>query len=34
MMASVMLDGKPPDPQFGLSRFATPPAGGWQEKWS
>ncbi len=34
MMASVLLDDEPPDPQFSLSRFATPPAGGWQERWS
>ena len=33
MMASVLLDGEPPDPQFRLWRFATPPAGGWQERW-
>ena len=34
MMASLLLDDAPPDPQFRLSRFASPPDGGWQQRWS
>jgi glycine/D-amino acid oxidase-like deaminating enzyme len=33
-MASLILDGAPPEPSFSLRRFASPPAGGWKEKWS
>jgi glycine/D-amino acid oxidase-like deaminating enzyme len=34
MLAACVLDGAPPDPLFALARFATPPAEGWQAKWS
>jgi glycine/D-amino acid oxidase-like deaminating enzyme len=34
MLATSVLDGQPPDPQFALARFAAPPEGGWQPKWS
>ena len=33
MMASVLIEEGAADPQFSLTRFATPPAGGWQERW-
>jgi monomeric sarcosine oxidase len=33
-LASHVLDGTPPDPQFAFARFASPPAEGWQAKWS
>ena len=34
LLASAVLDDRAPDPAFALSRFATPPVGGWTEKWS
>jgi len=34
LLASIVLDDDTTPPQFALQRFATPPAGGWQEKWS
>lgn len=34
LIASLVLGTASPDPQFGIARFAAPPAGGWQEKWS
>jgi glycine/D-amino acid oxidase-like deaminating enzyme len=34
MLASCVLGAATPDPQFGLARFASPPRGGWEEKWS
>ena len=34
MMARVLLDDETPDPQFSLSRFASPPASGWSGRWS
>jgi glycine/D-amino acid oxidase-like deaminating enzyme len=33
-VAAAVLGSAPPEPQFRLSRFAAPPAGGWEEKWS
>jgi sarcosine oxidase len=33
-VASHALTGSEPDPQFGLARLASTPAGGWEEKWS
>jgi len=33
-LASVILGTAAPDPQFALSRLATAPSGGWEEKWS
>jgi glycine/D-amino acid oxidase-like deaminating enzyme len=32
--ASLVLGDSEPDPYFGLARFASPPSGGWQPKWS
>jgi len=34
MLASYVLGTATPDPQFGLARLASPPRGGWEEKWS
>jgi glycine/D-amino acid oxidase-like deaminating enzyme len=34
LIAAHVLNGLPPDPQFGLARLASTPAGGWEEKWS
>src|SRR5262249_32720820 len=34
LLASAVLGGVKPDPQFGLARFAKPPTGGWEAKWS
>ena len=34
LLASCVLDGASPDPQFGLDRFRATPAGGWAAKWS
>jgi glycine/D-amino acid oxidase-like deaminating enzyme len=34
MLASYVLGTAAPDPQFGLARLASTPAGGWDEKWS
>ena len=34
MVASLVLDGATPDPQFSLARFGTPATGGWRKKWS
>ena len=34
MVASLVLGQAAPDPQFSLARFATPPGGGWELKWS
>lgn len=34
MLASHLLDGMAPDPQFALARFDARPRGGWQAKWS
>ena len=34
MLAACVLDGTPPAPLFARARFATPPAEGWQAKWS
>lgn len=34
LLASHVLAGSPPDPQFGLARLASTPPGGWEEKWS
>jgi glycine/D-amino acid oxidase-like deaminating enzyme len=33
-LASHVIAGSAPDPQFALARLAAPPAGGWEEKWS
>lgn len=33
-LASHVLTGSAPDPEFGLARLALTPAGGWEEKWS
>lgn len=33
-LASHVLTGSQPDPQFALARLAATPAGGWEEKWS
>lgn len=33
LVASLVLDGQDVEPQFSLSRFAAPPATGWQQKW-
>jgi sarcosine oxidase len=33
-LASHLLMGTTPDPQFALARFAAPPPGGWDAKWS
>jgi glycine/D-amino acid oxidase-like deaminating enzyme len=32
-LASYVLDASAPDPQFALSRLASPPAAGWEPKW-
>ena len=34
VIASAVLGTAQPDRQFSLSRFTTPPAGGWEAKWS
>jgi glycine/D-amino acid oxidase-like deaminating enzyme len=34
MLASYVLGTATPDPQFGLARLASTPAGGWESKWS
>jgi glycine/D-amino acid oxidase-like deaminating enzyme len=34
LVASCVLDAATPPPLFALRRFATPPPGGWQTKWS
>lgn len=34
MLASYVLGTATPDPQFGLARLASAPAGGWEGKWS
>jgi len=34
MVASLVLGESVPDPSFSLARLTSPPAGGWQEKWS
>jgi sarcosine oxidase len=34
LLASHVLAGSAPDPQFGLARLAATPAGGWEGKWS
>jgi glycine/D-amino acid oxidase-like deaminating enzyme len=34
MLASLALGTANPDPQFALSRLASPPAKGWDAKWS
>jgi glycine/D-amino acid oxidase-like deaminating enzyme len=34
LLASCILDGAVPDPQFSLRRFDRPPAHGWERKWS
>jgi glycine/D-amino acid oxidase-like deaminating enzyme len=34
VMASMVLEDRDGDPQFGLARLAAPPAGGWQQKWT
>lgn len=33
MVASLVLGESRPDPLFGLTRFLTPPANGWENKW-
>lgn len=33
-VARLALGELEPDPRFGLSRFSSPPTGGWREKWS
>jgi glycine/D-amino acid oxidase-like deaminating enzyme len=33
-LASHVLTGSQPDPQFGLARLASTPPGGWEDKWS
>jgi glycine/D-amino acid oxidase-like deaminating enzyme len=33
-VASHVLTGSAPDPQFALARLGAPPPGGWEEKWS
>lgn len=33
LVARLVLDGAEPDPEFRLSRFTSPPAGGWKAKW-
>ena len=33
-VASHVLSGSPPDPQFALARLAATPPGGWEHKWS
>jgi len=33
LVASLVLGERDVDPQFGIARFARPPAGGWQQKW-
>jgi glycine/D-amino acid oxidase-like deaminating enzyme len=33
-LASHVLTGSQPDPQFALARLASTPAGGWENKWS
>jgi glycine/D-amino acid oxidase-like deaminating enzyme len=33
-LASHVLTESSPDPQFALARLASPPPGGWEEKWS
>jgi sarcosine oxidase len=34
MVAALIHGDAEPDPQFGLGRFAAPPSGGWDRKWS
>ena len=34
LIASQVLGDQAPDPRFGLARFASIPAGGWQAKWA
>jgi glycine/D-amino acid oxidase-like deaminating enzyme len=34
MVAELVFGNAEPDPQFGLGRFAVPPDGGWDRKWS
>jgi glycine/D-amino acid oxidase-like deaminating enzyme len=34
MVASLVLGDAAPDPRFSLSRFAAPPVGGWEHRWS
>jgi glycine/D-amino acid oxidase-like deaminating enzyme len=34
LLAACIVDGIAPDPQLSLTRFAAPPADGWQRKWS
>ena len=34
MLAQVVVDDGEGDPRFALSRFSSPPTGGWREKWS
>ena len=34
MMSALVLEGAEPDPLCALDRFANPPTGGWQAKWS
>ena len=34
MIASCVREDAAPDPRFALRRFASPPPGGWQQKWS
>jgi glycine/D-amino acid oxidase-like deaminating enzyme len=34
VMASMVLEDRDGDPQFGLARLAAAPAGGWQQKWT
>ena len=34
LLASCVLDGAAPAPQFSLARFLQPPTSGWQKKWS
>jgi sarcosine oxidase len=34
MIARVVMDDGEPDRRFALSRFSSPPTGGWREKWS
>jgi glycine/D-amino acid oxidase-like deaminating enzyme len=34
MIASCVLDGASPNPALALGRFASPPAGGWNRRWS
>jgi hypothetical protein len=34
MVASIVLANAVPDAQFSLARFAAPPRGGWEKRWS